>query len=77
MAARIPSCDRYAETLRLTEGRPTSDGPVHPRASVMVLGDLDNAADELAALWRPQGRDPWAREWAGLARRGAGKHRSR
>ncbi|MDP9150010.1 MAG: hypothetical protein M3O36_08740 [Myxococcota bacterium] len=65
----------FAEALRLTEGlgSPAAHG-IRGRA-YWFSGDLEHAADELEAmLTDPKVKDAWARDVAGLARRGAGRH---
>jgi hypothetical protein len=65
----------YAETLRLTEGLDSSAVHAIRGRAYWFSGDLEHAADELEAMLAdPTVRDPWAREIAGLARRGAGRH---
>ena len=66
----------YPEVIRLTEGLDTSATPAASAAALTGSpGDLEHAADELEAqLADPTVKDPWAREVAGLARRGAGRH---
>jgi hypothetical protein len=65
----------FEEALRLTEGleSPAAHG-IRGRA-FWFTGDLEHAADELEAmLTDPTVKDGWARDVAGLARRGAGRH---
>jgi hypothetical protein len=65
----------YAEALRLTEGLDSGDAHTIRGRAYWFSGDLEHAADELEALLAdPKVKDNWAREVAGLARRGAGRH---
>jgi hypothetical protein len=65
----------FAEALKLTAGLQGSEvHGIRGRAD-WYAGDLEAAADELDALLTdPEVKDPWAREVAGLARRGQGRH---
>lgn len=65
----------YDEALRLTEGLESSDGHGIRGRAYWFTGDLEHAADELEAMLAdPKVKDPWARDVAGLARRGSGRH---
>jgi hypothetical protein len=65
----------YPEALRLTEGIDTVAAHGIRGRAHWFSGDLEHAADELEAMLAdPTVKDPWAREVAGLARRGAGRH---
>lgn len=65
----------YAEALRLTEGLESSDAHAVRGRAYWFSGDIEHAADELEALLSdPAVKDPWARDVAGLARRGVGRH---
>ncbi|HXX70222.1 MAG TPA: hypothetical protein VEK07_23785 [Polyangiaceae bacterium] len=65
----------YAEALRLTEGLESSDAHAVRGRAYWFSGDIEHAADELEALLAdPTVKDPWARDVAGLARRGVGRH---
>ena len=65
----------FPEVIRDTEGLDSSDARGLRGRAFWFSGDLEHAADELEAqLTDPQVKDPWAREVAGLARRGAGRH---
>jgi hypothetical protein len=65
----------YAEALRLTEGLDSNAVHAIRGRAHWFSGDLEHAADELEAMLAdPTVKDPWAREVAGLARRGAGRH---
>jgi hypothetical protein len=65
----------FPEVIRETEGLDSSDARGLRGRAFWFSGDLEHAADELEAqLTDPQVKDPWAREVAGLARRGAGRH---
>jgi hypothetical protein len=65
----------FAEVLRLTEGLRTSEALGLRGRAYWYQGDLEQAADELEAmLGDPAVKDPWARDVAGLARRGTGRH---
>jgi hypothetical protein len=76
LAARIAlvSLD-FSEALRLTEGLMSTAAHNIRGRSYWFSGDLEHAADELEAMLAdPKVTDNWAREVAGLARRGAGRH---
>jgi hypothetical protein len=65
----------YAEALRLTEGLTTSSAHSVRGRAYWLSGDVEHAADELEALLSdPTVKDEWARDVAGLARRGVGRH---
>ena len=65
----------YAEALRLTAGLESSSVHALRGRALWFSGDIEHAADELETLLGdPQVKDPWAREVAALARRGAGRH---
>jgi hypothetical protein len=65
----------YDETLKLTEGMQTSEAHALRGRALWYRGDLEQAADELEAMLSdPNVKDTWARDVAGLARRGAGRH---
>jgi hypothetical protein len=65
----------YDETLKLTEGMQTSESHALRGRAYWYRGDLEQAADELEAMLSdPNVKDTWAREVAGLARRGVGRH---
>jgi len=65
----------YDETLKLTEGMQTSEAHAIRGRALWYRGDLEQAADELEAMLSdPNVKDTWARDVAGLARRGAGRH---
>lgn len=65
----------YARALKLTEGLQTSDAHAVRGRAHWYAGEIDAAADELEAeLQDPAVNDPWARQIAGLARRGSGRH---
>jgi hypothetical protein len=65
----------YAEALRATDGLESSAAHALRGRALWFSGDIEHAADELEALLTdPQVKDPWAREVASLARRGAGRH---
>ena len=65
----------YADALRLSEGIDSTDAHSIRGRAFWFSGDLEHAADELdAMLSDPTVKDPWARDVAGLARRGAGRH---
>ncbi|MGH7269570.1 MAG: hypothetical protein ACREJ3_03990, partial [Polyangiaceae bacterium] len=65
----------FAEVLRLTEGLTSTDAHGLRGRAYWFSGDTDHAADELEAfLADPEVKDPWARDVAVLARRGAGRH---
>ncbi len=65
----------FEEALKLTEGLDSPDAHGIRGRAFWFTGDLEHAADELEAmLLDPKIKDPWARDVAGLARRGAGRH---
>jgi hypothetical protein len=65
----------FPEALKLTEGLESSDAHGIRGRAFWFTGDLDHAADELEAMLAdPKVKDPWARDVAGLARRGSGRH---
>ena len=65
----------FDEALRLTEGLESSDAHGIRGRAYWFNGDLEHAADELEAMLAdPKVKDPWARDVAGLARRGSGRH---
>lgn len=65
----------FAEALRLTEGLDSTEAHSIRGRAYWFTGDIEHAADELEAmLTDPKVKDPWAREVAGLARRGVGRH---
>ena len=65
----------YAEVLRFTEGLASSEAHSLRGRAYWLSGDLEHAADELETLLTdPLVKDPWARDVASLARRGAGRH---
>jgi hypothetical protein len=65
----------FAEALRATDGLESSAAHALRGRALWFSGDIEHAADELEALLTdPQVKDPWAREVASLARRGAGRH---
>jgi hypothetical protein len=65
----------FEEALKLTEGLDSPEAHGIRGRSFWFTGDLEHAADELdAMLMDPKIKDPWARDVAGLARRGAGRH---
>jgi hypothetical protein len=65
----------YADALKLTEGLDSSAAHGLRGRAFWYSGDVEHAADELETLLAdPSVKDPWARDVAGLARRGAGRH---
>jgi hypothetical protein len=65
----------FAEALRLTEGLDSPEAHGIRGRAFWFTGDLEHAADELEAmLTDPKIKDSWARDVAGLSRRGAGRH---
>jgi hypothetical protein len=65
----------FAEALRLTEGLDSPEAHGIRGRAFWFTGDLEHAADELdAMLTDPKIKDSWARDVAGLSRRGAGRH---
>jgi hypothetical protein len=64
----------FADAIRLTEGLEGSSARAIRGRAFWFAGDVEHAADELeAVLADPAVKDPWAREVAGLARRGSGR----
>jgi hypothetical protein len=76
LAARIALVRlEFDEALKLTEGLESSDAHGIRGRAYWFTGDLEHAADELEAMLAdPKVKDPWARDVAGLARRGSGRH---
>jgi hypothetical protein len=65
----------FEEALKLTEGLDSPEAHGIRGRAYWFTGDLEHAADELdAMLADPAIKDSWARDVAGLARRGAGRH---
>jgi hypothetical protein len=65
----------FAQALKLTDGMQTTDAHAIRGRALWYNGDIEQAADELEAMLQdPAVKDPWAREVAGLARRGSGRH---
>ncbi len=65
----------FADVIKLTEGMDTSEAHGLRGRAAWYLGDIEQAADELESMLRdPAVKDPWARDIAGLARRGSGRH---
>ncbi|HEY8091821.1 MAG TPA: hypothetical protein VIF09_28360, partial [Polyangiaceae bacterium] len=65
----------FEEALKLTTGLETTEAHGIRGRAYWFTGDLEHAADELEAmLTDPTVKDTWAREVAGLARRGVGRH---
>ena len=65
----------YPQTLKLTEGQTSTDAHGLRGRAYWYSGDIEQAADELESMLQdPNVKDPWAREVAKLARRGAGRH---
>ena len=65
----------YGDAIKLTEGMQTTEVHGLRGRAFWYRGDLEQAADELEAmLTDPNVKDTWAREVAGLARRGVGRH---
>ena len=65
----------YDDAIKLTEGTETTETHALRGRAFWYRGDLEQAADELEAmLTDPNVKDEWAREVAGLARRGIGRH---
>ena len=65
----------FEEALKLTEGLDSPEAHGIRGRAFWFTGDLEHTADELEAmLTDPKIKDPWARDVAGLARRGAGRH---
>jgi hypothetical protein len=64
----------FSEAIRLTEGMEGSSARAIRGRAYWFAGDVEHAADELEAMLAdPTVKDPWAREVAGLARRGSGR----
>ncbi len=76
LAARIALARLdFGEALKLTEGLESSASHGLRGRAFWYSGDVEHAADELEALLAdPSVKDPWARDVAALARRGAGRH---
>lgn len=65
----------YDDAVKLTEGMETTEVHALRGRAFWYRGDLEQAADELEAMLSdPNVKDDWAREVAGLARRGVGRH---
>jgi tetratricopeptide repeat protein len=65
----------YEDAIKLTEGMETTDAHALRGRAFWYRGDLEQAADELEGMLSdPNVKDEWAREVAGLARRGIGRH---
>ncbi len=65
----------YSDALKLTEGLQSSASHGIRGRAYWYSGDVEHAADELEALLTdPTVKDDWARDVAGLARRGGGRH---
>jgi hypothetical protein len=65
----------YDDAVKLTEGMQSTDAHALRGRAFWYRGDLEQAADELEGmLGDPTVKDDWAREVAGLARRGVGRH---
>jgi hypothetical protein len=65
----------YSDALKLTEGLESSAAHGIRGRAYWFSGDVEHAADELEALLSdPTVKDAWARDVAGLARRGGGRH---
>jgi hypothetical protein len=65
----------YEDAIKLTEGMQTTEAHALRGRAFWYRGDLEQAADELEGmLGDPTVKDDWAREVAGLARRGIGRH---
>jgi hypothetical protein len=81
LAARVALTRlEFSEAIKMTDGL-RLDGPAATEVhgirgrAFWYSGDVDQAADELEAmLGDPAVKDPWAKEIAQLARRGAGRH---
>lgn len=75
IAARVALARlEFAEVLRATDGLTSSDARGLRGRALWGSGDIQRAADELEQMMRdPQVKDPWARDVAKLARRGAGR----
>jgi hypothetical protein len=65
----------YDDAVKLTEGMATTEVHALRGRAFWYRGDLEQAADELESMLSdPNVKDEWAREVAGLARRGVGRH---
>ncbi len=65
----------YEDAIKLTEGMATTETHALRGRAYWYRGDLEQAADELESMLAdPNVKDEWAREVAGLARRGIGRH---
>jgi hypothetical protein len=65
----------YDDAIKLTEGMSATEVHALRGRAFWYRGDLEQAADELEGMLSdPNVKDPWAREVAGLARRGVGRH---
>ncbi|MGO8998769.1 MAG: tetratricopeptide repeat protein [Polyangiaceae bacterium] len=65
----------YEDAIKLTEGMETTEAHALRGRAFWYRGDLEQAADELEGMLSdPNVKDEWAREVAGLARRGVGRH---
>ena len=65
----------YEDAIKLTEGMETTETHALRGRAFWYRGDLEQAADELESMLSdPNVKDEWAREVAGLARRGIGRH---
>jgi Tetratricopeptide repeat len=65
----------YEDAVKLTEGMESTDAHALRGRAFWYRGDLEQAADELEGMLSdPTVKDEWAREVAGLARRGIGRH---
>jgi hypothetical protein len=64
----------FAEAVRILTGVGTSEARGIRGRAHWYAGEIDAAADELEAMLQdPDVRDPWAKDIAALARRGAGR----
>jgi hypothetical protein len=64
----------YASTLKLTEGMTTTEAHGLRGRAHWYAGELEGAADELEGMLQdPNVKDPWARDIAKLARKGAAR----
>jgi hypothetical protein len=65
----------YDDAIKLTEGMQSTEAHALRGRAFWYRGDLEQAADELEGMLSdPNVKDTWAREVAGLARRGIGRH---
>jgi len=65
----------YAAAIKLTENLPSSEAKGIRGRALWYSGDIERAADDLEDMLRdPAVKDTWARDVAGLARRGQGRH---